>query len=106
MQQEILIVMQATITRVQTAFRLDTGLLNRLKRKAKAEGRSVNAIVEETLNKRFPVEPVWPKVEFPKEVPAFVKELQSDKPLSFTKEELEEDPKLDYLVRKHIYGEY
>lgn len=106
MQQEILIVMQATITRVQTAFRLDTGLINRLKRKAKAKGLSLNAYVEHVLAKDAPAELVWPKVEFPKEVPAFVKELQSDKPLSFTKEELEEDPKLDYLVRKHIYGEY
>lgn len=93
-------------TRVQTAFRLDTGLINRLKRKAKAKGQSLNAYVESVLVKDAPAELVWPKVTIPKEIPGFIKELQFDRPLTFTKEELEEDPKLDYLVRKHIYGEY
>lgn len=87
-------------TRVQTAFRLDTGLLNRLKRKAKAEGRSVNSIVEDTLNKTFPAEPVWPKVNIPKEIPAEIKALQIQEFKPFTKKELEEDPKLEYLVHK------
>lgn len=95
-----------TTTRVQTAFRLDTGLINRLKRKAKAKGQSLNAYVESILIKDAPAALAWPKVVFPREVPTFVKELQLDKPLSFTKKELDEDPKLDYLVRKHIYGEY
>ena len=77
-------------TRVQTAFRLDTGLINRLKRKAKAKGQSLNAYVESVLVKDAPAELVWPKVTIPKEIPGFIKELQFDRPLTFTKEELEE----------------
>ena len=92
--------------RTQTAFRLDTALLGRLKRKARAQGKSLNAFVENILRKEAPAEPEWPKVAFPAEIPDFVKELRLDKPLEFTKEDLDTDPKLDYLVRKHIYGEY
>jgi len=92
--------------RTQTAFRLDTALLGRLKRKARAQGKTLNAFVENILRKEAPAEPEWPKVTFPAEIPDFVKELRLDKPLEFTKEDLDADPKLDYLVRKHIYGEY
>lgn len=41
--------MGATITKVQTAFRLDEELLNRLKVKAKKENRSLNNYVETKL---------------------------------------------------------
>ena len=95
-----------TMTRVQTAFRLDTSLISRMKRKAKAKGESLNSIVERTLNKAFPAEPEWPKVKIPTEISPEIKALRLDKPLVFTKEELDADPKLDYLVRKHLYGEY
>ena len=42
-------IMGATITKVQTAFRLDEELLNRLKVKAKKENRSLNNYVETKL---------------------------------------------------------
>lgn len=41
--------MGATVTKVQTAFRLDEELLNRLKVKAKKENRSLNNYVETKL---------------------------------------------------------
>ena len=41
--------MGATISKVQTAFRLDEELLNRLKIKAKKENRSLNNYVETKL---------------------------------------------------------
>jgi len=42
-------IMGATVTKVQTAFRLDEELLNRLKVKAKKENRSLNNYVETKL---------------------------------------------------------
>lgn len=41
--------MGATVTKVQTAFRLDEELLNKLKVKAKKENRSLNNYVETKL---------------------------------------------------------
>ncbi len=91
--------------RVQTAFRLDVTLIKRLKRKAKANGKSLNAYVEDILEKAFPAEIEWPTVVFPKEIPDSIKELRLGKELKFSKKELEADSKLDYLVKKHVYGE-
>ena len=86
-------------TRVQTAFRLDTGLLNRMKRKAKANGESLNAIVERTLNKSFPAELTWPKIQFPIKISPETRALTRDFK-TFTEEELKKDERLAYIFSK------
>ena len=98
MQQEILIVMQTT-TRVQTAFRLDTGLLSRMKRKARVTGQSLNAMVESVLNKQFPAEPAWPTIKFPIQISPETKSLTRDF-RAFTEEELLQDDRLAYIFKK------
>lgn len=51
-----------TVPRTQTAFRLKDSLLERLKWQAKKEHKSVNALVEETLEERVGTELVFPKL--------------------------------------------
>jgi len=89
-----------TTPRIQTAFRLKPDLITRLKREAKLKGISLNALVENTLEREHRVE--WPCL--PKDFTAS-EEIRS---LSFgelpepTEEELEQDPKLAYLWNKHV----
>ena len=51
-----------TVPRTQTAFRLKDTLLERLKWQAKKEHKSLNTLVEETLEDRWGRELVFPKL--------------------------------------------
>jgi len=87
--------------RVQTAFRLDAMLLQRLKAKARAQGKSLNAYVEEELFRLAPAEPEWPHVVFPIVPKGRIAELGQNFPkVTITKEMLEEDDRLAYLLGK------
>ena len=77
--------------RVQTAFRLDESLLNRLKRKAKRQNKSLKEDVRD--------EPVYPKVSFPIPHSARVSRMLDILP-AFSEEELKEDDKLAYILGK------
>lgn len=90
--------MQTTTRKVQTAFRLDTGLLNRMKRKARVTGQSLNAIVEETLKNRFPAEPELPRISFPLEKSELTEALHLAGGLNFTEEELASDDRLRHIL--------
>ena len=90
--------MRATTRKVQTAFRLDAKLLSRLKRKAKAEGRSVNTVVEETLNNRFPAEPELPHLNFPLKKSKVTEALHIAGGLHFSEEELATDHRLRHIL--------
>lgn len=59
--QKVLYVMMA-VPRTQTAFRLKDSLLERMKWRAKRENKSLNALVEEILEKKFGEELVFPKL--------------------------------------------
>ena len=85
--------------RVQTAFRLDAALVMRLKRRARAEKKSLNKLVEDVLLKESPAELQWPKVIIPAEPDPFLESLMVQH-LNFTKEDIEADPKLEYLLGK------
>ena len=84
--------------RVQTAFRLDAALVMRLKRRARAEKKSLNKLVEDVLLKESPAELQWPKVKFQKDPNPFVESLML--PRAFTEEELAADDRLAYLLGK------
>ena len=90
--------MQTVSRKVQTAFRLDEGLLRRAKLRAKREKRSLNSMVEEALEKMCPAELEWPKVKIPKEISPEIRALAF--PRAFTKEEIEEDERLAYILSK------
>ena len=90
--------MQTNSRKIQTAFRLDANLLSRLKRKAKAEGRSVNTVVEETLNNRFPAEPELPHLNFPLKKSKVTEALHLAEGLHFTEEELATDYRLRHIL--------
>ena len=50
-------IMQQSTTKIQTAFRLDSELLRRLKIRAREENRSLNNYVETILKNRLPEDP-------------------------------------------------
>ena len=54
--------MMNTVPRTQTAFRLKDSLLERMKWRAKRENKSLNALVEETLEEAFGHEYLIPKL--------------------------------------------
>ncbi len=88
----------ATSKRVQTAFRLDADLLDRLKRKALSDNVSLNSLVESSLKKVAPKEPVFPKIAIPDEVSPEIASLKLPRP--FTSEEISEDERLAYILGK------
>lgn len=88
----------ATSKRVQTAFRLDAGLLDRLKRKALSDNVSLNSLVESSLKKVAPEEPVFPKITIPEEVSPEIASLRLPRP--FTSGEVNEDERLAYILGK------
>ena len=92
-----------TTARIQTAFRLDSRLVSRLKLKARRENKSLNRLVEECLMKVAPAELEWPKVKFPLKTDPVFDEIMFKTPLKFTREELDADPKLEYLINKHCH---
>ena len=83
--------------KIQTGLRLPELLINQLKTKARQEGKSFNAYVEEVLERDVTL--VFPKLKR--------EDFQPDEELlaigreipPFTKEELESDPRL-----AHIWG--
>ena len=91
----------ATPRKIQTAFRLDANLVARLKLKAKQEKKSLNRLVEDHLGKIAPDEDglVWPKIKFPIEPNPKWKDLMMTD-IHFTKEDLEKDERLAYLLSK------
>ena len=90
--------MQTTTRKVQTAFRLDTGLLNRMKRKARARGQSLNNYVESVLMKESPMEPELPRISFPLEKSELTQALHLAGGLNFTEEELATDDRLRHIL--------
>ena len=90
----------ATTTRIQTAFRFTPELLARIRRAARRENLSVNQFVERTLDKA--TELVFPKLpqdfKVDDDILAFAGKIHLG---PFTKEELDADPRLAYLVEKN-----
>ena len=85
--------------RIQTAFRLDAALLMRMKRRARAEKKSLNKIVEDLLYKEFPADLVWPKIKMTERPDPFLDSLRG-RTLSYTQEEIESDERLTALLEK------
>ena len=101
---------------MQTAIRLTPELLERVKRSAKREHRSVNSFIENILDKA--TEPVYPRIGPDFRVSDEILSLRSTSyrrpsqetidafrgSVSFkhpTQEQLDADPKLAYLVKKY-----
>ena len=85
------------IPRIQTAFRLRQDVLSGVKREAKRRGMSVNAYVEQTLERETRIE--WPKL--PKNFTASqeILDLQIIHDwVDPTPEELEEDPRMASIL--------
>lgn len=86
---------------IQTAFRIPEDLLARIKREAKRRGTSVNAYVVDILDKETEV--VWPKLPKDFKVSQEILNLRCVNELREpTPEELEADPKLEYLWNKYV----
>ena len=86
---------------VQTTIRLPRELVERVKRQARREHRSFNSYVEHTLDKS--TELVFPKLKpedfiISDEIMKMAGSVKWERP---TREELDSDPKLAYLVEKY-----
>ncbi len=90
--------MQSTERKVQTAFRLNESLLRRMKLRARREGRSLNSLVEEALEKIAPAELEWPKVDIPKEISPEILALRFPEGFMFTDEEIAADDRLAHAL--------
>lgn len=97
-----MIINMGTQTRVQTVIRLRPEVFARLKFKAKQENLSLNAYVEKTLEEQTkPVLPKLPKdFEIDPVIASFSGMLREP-----TREEIESDPKLARIWRKHYETE-
>ena len=86
-----------TSRKVQTAFRIDEGLLRRAKLKAKHEGRSLNNMVEEALERMVPAELEWPKVKISDEIDPEILAMRLGH-IQFTEEEITADDRLAHAL--------
>jgi hypothetical protein len=92
--------MSNAAVRTQTVIRLPEELYARVKRKARQEHRSFNSYVEEVLDKATELK--FPKLGPDSQISEIISSMSGSVPHhTFTKEELDEDPKLAYLVEKY-----
>ena len=89
--------MQTTSRKVQTAFRIDGNLLRRARLRASREGRSLNSMVEEVLERIAP-ETVWPKVNIPEEISPEILSIRLPEELVFDAEEVASDDRLAHAL--------
>ena len=97
-----------TARTVQTAFRFTPELVRRMKLKARREHKSVNAYVERLIEKDLGSEEdkyealyrELAKIKLPDKISEEVEALSRYK-VVFTREEVENDPKLEYFVEKY-----
>lgn len=91
--------MSTEARRVQTAIRLTPELLERVKRSAKREHRSVNSFIENILDKA--TEPVYPRIGPDFKISDEILSLRSTSYRRPSQEAIDADPKLSYLVKKY-----
>ena len=92
--------MAYSVNRVQTAFRLPVSLLERLKRQAQREGRSLNSYVERILEEEVALD--FPRLPKDYVISEEIKSMHCIELKEPTPEEMEADPKLAYLWKKHV----
>lgn len=101
----------ATARTVQTAFRFTPDLLTRLKLKARREHKSVNAYVEHLIEKDLGkdedrYEALYrelAKIKLPEKISPKVNDLLGIcSEVDYSQEELDADPRLAYLIEKHL----
>lgn len=87
-----------TITREATIIRLKPQVMARVKYRAKSQGLSVNAYIEQTLAEAtncVPIPKLPPDFQISPEIKSFAGVIPQ-----FTQEQLEEDPRLAYILGK------
>ena len=100
--------METTNRTVQTAFRFRPELLSRIKAKARLEGKSVNSFVESTIEDYLAkdadrYEKLFHQIEsmqYSQTNRLNLPELKGE--IVFSDEQLNDDPRLEYLVDKHL----
>lgn len=100
--------MDTTNRTVQTAFRFRPELLSQIKAKARLEGKSVNAFVESVIEDYLSkdddrYEALFRQIEsmqYSQTNRLNLPELKGE--IVFSDEQLNDDPRLEYLVDKHL----
>lgn len=93
---------------VQTAFRFSPDLLQRMKNRARLRGQSLNSYVETLVKKDLGTkeeryEALYrelAEIELPKEISPEVNEFMDKHKVEFSKEEIEKDERLAYLLSR------
>ena len=92
--------MDTSATLVQTTLRLPKELMDRVKRNAAREHRSFNSYVEMVLDRATELK--FPKLPPDYQVSEEIKSMAASVPMrKFTKDELDQDPKLAYFAEKY-----
>ncbi len=92
--------MAETVTRVQTAFRFEPELLERMKRMAKKKKVSLNQLVEQTMDRETRLElPAFPEGD---QISDEIKQLHCLNLTRPTEEEFAADPRLEYLWNRYV----
>lgn len=94
------VIVMGSTTRVQTAFRLEPELLERMKWEAKKRNVSLNRLVEDAMEQAL--RPKLP--DFLSETPISdeIRQLHCLELIRPTEEEFAADPRLEYLWKKHV----
>ncbi|MBQ0077276.1 MAG: hypothetical protein KBS55_01400 [Bacteroidales bacterium] len=100
--------MDTSLRTVQTAFRFSPGLVKDMKNKARREGKSVNAYVENLIKKDIGTESERYEAIYrelaqwtpPEKVRPEIEALSSYA-VEYTQDEIDADPRLAYLLEKH-----
>ena len=88
------------VTRIQTAFRFEAELLERMKWEAKKRNISLNKLVEDAMEQAF--RPELPAFTTETPISDEIRQLHCLELKRPTEEEFAADPRLEYLWKKHV----
>ena len=94
------VIIMETATRIQTAFRFPSELLERMKRTAKKRKISLNQLVEQTMDRETRLE--LPALSNDVHITEEIRQLHCLNLTRPTDEEFAADPRLEYLWKKHV----
>lgn len=100
-------IMDTSTRSAQTAFRFKPGMLGRMKAKARLMGLSLNSyvenLIETDLKNGDPYGSLFKEISMLQASDTFPFDFpKPEQTLEFSEEELDKDPRLSYLVNKHL----
>lgn len=94
------VIVMEPVTRIQTAFRFEPELLERMKWEAKKRNISLNKLVEDAMQQAL--RPTLPAFSSETPISDEIRQLHCLELKRPTDEEFAADPRLEYLWKKHV----